>query len=84
MYGNNSADQLAKEGSTGEQPGVPVTYYRKNRFIKSCRKPPTTAQDGYSVADRPETVIIMLIRSTLNRMSIPNLRLTQPPYAHVD
>ena len=66
--GNETADQLAKEGAAGEQPDVPVTYHQKKMMIKSIRKPQIPTQDDYYNMSRLEQVVILRLRTGHNRL----------------
>lgn len=43
------ADQVAEEGVTVVQPGVPVTYHQKTRIITLIRKPLASTEDNYHI-----------------------------------
>ena len=66
--GNETADRLAKQGSSMQQPDVPMTYSRKKNLIKTIRRPSTTSRDDYHLLNRQEQVTIFRLRTGHNRL----------------
>ena len=66
--GNESADELAKQGANREQFESSLRYQEKKTIIKNITKP-RVEKDDYHSLGREDQVILMKLRSGHNRLN---------------
>ena len=79
--GNETADELAKQGAREEQPDNRVSFAEKKILVKAAMRPKTTS-DAYHSLERWQQVVIMRLRTghcRLNAHMFKKLKLAPSP-----